>query len=177
MKFWRKTGRKTGTLNTRFAANSTLTVAVAGTVYKLLGIKIYHGELTNDDYELFFLENVQKLQACGINSIAWVHDNARWHLLNNLSGKLGTICLINTVPHFFQTNLLEFLFSSVRRNFRKRPLCATEEKELSSIVKCFTESNRPRVLAAARYRIAHHIGMLLEKVKITIKCKVTQKHK
>ena len=74
---------------------------------------------------------------------------------------------MNTVPHFFQTNLLEFIFSTVRRLFRKRLLCATEEEELRQIVSCFEISNTERVVAAARYRMAHHIGLLLSRANQT----------
>ena len=53
-KFWRKTRRKTGEVHSRFAANTTLTFATAGTSHRLLAIKILSGELSCDDYEMFF---------------------------------------------------------------------------------------------------------------------------
>ena len=85
-KFWRRTKRNTGTVHVRFAANTTLTVAVAGTSHRLVAVKIFSGELTCDDYELFFLEVVSSLQASGVNAITWVQDNAKWHLLHKTRG-------------------------------------------------------------------------------------------
>ena len=126
-KFWRRTKRNTGKVHARFAASTTLTVAVAGTTHRLLAVKVYCGELTCDDYELFFLEVISNLKASRAAAITWVHDNAKWHLLHKTRGQLAGVKIVNTVPHFFQTNLLEFIFSSVRRLFRKRPLCATEQ--------------------------------------------------
>ena len=83
--------------------------------------------------------------------ITWVEDNAKWHRLHATRGRLACVKIVNTVPHFFQTNLLEFIFSSVRRLFRKRPLCATEEEELRQIVSCFERSNTERVVTTVRY--------------------------
>ena len=90
-----------------------------------------------------------------------MHDNAKWYLLHKTRGHLAGVKIANTMHHFLQTNLLEFIFSSVRRLFRKRPLCATEQEELRQIVLCLERSNTERVVTAARYRMSHHIGLLL----------------
>ena len=147
-KFWRRTRRKTGEVHSRLAANTTLTVATTGTAHRLLAVKIFSGELSSDDYEMFFLEVIDSLKASEVVAITCVQDNAKWHLLHATRGKLAGVKIVNTVPHFLQTDLLEFIFSSVRRLFRKR-----------QIVRCFEKSNTERVVTAAWYRMAHHIGL------------------
>ena len=59
MKLWGKIKKKTGSLFARFVVNSTLTLAVAGYIEKLFDIMIYFGELTNCNYEMYFLKVVQ----------------------------------------------------------------------------------------------------------------------
>ena len=81
-KFWRRTRRKAGEVHSRFAANTTLTVATAGTAHRLLAVKIFSGELSCDDYEMCFLEVIDSLRASGVAVITWVQDNAKWHLMH-----------------------------------------------------------------------------------------------
>ena len=140
-----------------------MTVATAGTAHSLLAVKIFNGELSYGDYEVFLLEVIDSLKASGVAVITWVQHNAKWHLLHATRGRLAGVKIVNTVPHFLETSLLRYIFSSVRRLIRKRPLCATDEEELRQIVSCFERSNTDRVVTAARYRIAHHMGLLLSK--------------
>ena len=102
-----------------------------------------------------------------LQHITWVQDNAKWHLLHATRGRLAGVKIVNTAPHFLQTNLLDCIFSSVRRLFRKRPLCATELEELRQIVSCFEKSNTDSMVSAARYRMAHHIGLLLSRITVS----------
>ena len=76
-----------------------------------------------------FLEVIGSLKASGVAAITWVQDNAKWRLLHATRGRLAGVKIVNTVPQFLQTNLLECIVGSVRRLFRKRPLCATEEED------------------------------------------------
>ena len=74
MQFWRRTRRKTAEVHSRLAANTTLT---AGTNHRLLAVKIFSGELSCDDYEMFLLEVIDSLKASGVAVITWVKDNAK----------------------------------------------------------------------------------------------------
>ena len=146
-----------------------MTVATAGTAHRLLAVEIFSGELSCDDYELFLLEMIDSLKASGVAVLTWVQDNAKWYLLHTTRGRLAGVKIVNTVPHFFQTNLLELILSSVLRLFSKRLLCAAEEEELRQIVSCFERSNTERVVTAARYKMAHYIGLLLSKAVESVK--------
>ena len=77
---------------------------------------------------------IDSLKASAVSAITCLQDNAKWHQLHATRGKLAGVKIVNTVPHFLQTNLLECNFSSVRRPFWKKPLCATEEQDLRQIV-------------------------------------------
>ena len=46
-----------------------MTVATAGTAHRLLAVKIFSGELSCDDYEMFFLEVIDSLKASGVDAI------------------------------------------------------------------------------------------------------------
>ena len=77
-----------------------MTVATAGTAHRLLAVKIFSGELSCDDYEMFFLEVIDSLKASGAAAITRVQDNAKWHLLHGTRGTLAGVKIVNTVPHF-----------------------------------------------------------------------------
>ena len=80
-------------------------------------------------------------------------DNPQWHKMPNIS-PIVSLNTVFTVPTVYHTNLLEYLFSTLRHFFRARRLATCIQEELATLPDAISRANQKQVL------LGSYIGML-----------------
>lgn len=141
-RIWKRKGIKENV--GRNVDSDLITVIAACTVTGFEAVQLYEGEITSDDYLYFVVSLIERVSCTSGKSIQILQDGAKWHTSRKiLQSPIGKYLLTN-LKGYFDLNMIENAFSSVKYKFRTRPIAETRQQEYMEILKCFVSENRSK---------------------------------
>lgn len=105
------------------------------------GVQIFEGEVRAQDYMYFVANLLEKLAKSGYQKIVLLQDGPKWHTADIIKRSYLWRYLLTNIKGYWDLNIIENAFSSVKQLFGRRPKTTNMEEELKYIVGSFSKAN------------------------------------